>query len=294
MSAAGERLALWGLANPELIVMAATAEGVDLAVAATLIAKESAGRNVWGHDPVETGGAYTKGAEVTRAAYEAYSRLVDSGRIKAQGCGPAQLTYRPFQQQADQIGGCWDPLPNMRIGLRVLRQLQAQHGTRDGFRRYNGSGPAAEAYADDAIRRLAAWQARLGSTTGTTGDEVDMATLDELRTIVREELGAAKTGVRDQVWWAGVPDYYQPPDAAGTYPSFPAFAALGWSATHAAHARDVAQTVLDLLRERLDTALAPVPAGTPLTVDEVRDLISQSIAELGPLYLVTDTPPAAQ
>jgi hypothetical protein len=49
----------------------------------------------------------------------------------------------------------------MRVGFRVLQGLISSYGVRDGFRRYNGSGPAAEAYAADMMARLGAWRARL-------------------------------------------------------------------------------------------------------------------------------------
>lgn len=174
MSAA-DVLSAHGIQRAQFVVEAAQFAGLDLASAAAMLEKESSGgRNLWGHDGVPTGGAYVKGSEVTRSAYMAYKRALEQGRAGRQGVGPCQLTYGPFQDQADDMGGCWEPTFNIRVGFRVLQGLIASYGVRDGFRRYNGSGPAAVAYADDMMARRAAWQARLagsaapGPDTGAT------------------------------------------------------------------------------------------------------------------------------
>jgi hypothetical protein len=158
------RLSGLGILRAEHVITEARSAGLPLAVACVLLEKESGGgRNVWGSDPVATGGAYVKGSAVTAENYAAYQRARLAGKAGAQGCGPCQLTYPPFQQQADAEGGCWDPVVNMRVGFRLLRDLVGAHGLRGGFRRYNGSGSAAERYADHAMRRLVVWRTRLGS-----------------------------------------------------------------------------------------------------------------------------------
>lgn len=163
MSAAVDSLAAWGIQRPREVLEIAAAVGLELACAAVLLEKESGGgRNVWGHDAVPTGGFYDKGDPVTRDAYLAWKP--HRGRLGSQGVGPCQLTWSGYQDQADALGGCWDPAVNMRVGFRVLADLIGQHGARDGFRRYNGSGPAAQRYADDAMRKLAKWRDRLGTT----------------------------------------------------------------------------------------------------------------------------------
>lgn len=167
-----DRLAAWGILRAEQTVAAARAAGLELACAATLLEKESyGGRNVWGSDPVQTGGTYVKGSEVTRAAYLAYKAR--RRELGAQGVGPCQLTWPGFQDQADARGGCWDPAVNMAVGFETLAGLIRAHGLRDGFRRYNGSGPAAERYATDALGKLAAWRDRLGSPSPTPRPTVE-------------------------------------------------------------------------------------------------------------------------
>jgi hypothetical protein len=158
-----------GLDNAGVIVQAAQAEGLELAKAAVLCQKESNGKNVWGHDAVNTGGCYTKGAPVTVQAYWAYRKSPTAGW---QGIGPTQLTYKGFIYQAEAMNpaeGAADPLTNCRIGFRNLVQLQKAYGDQDGARRYNGSGSAAEAYGRDFMAKLGTWRQRLSGATTDTG-----------------------------------------------------------------------------------------------------------------------------
>ena len=164
------------LRAPEVVELAA-ATGLDLAAAAVLLAKESGGgRNVWGHDAVPTGGCYTPGEVVTRADYLAYRAAVLVGRAGRQGVGPCQLTNSDLQTAADKVGGCWDWRANCRVGFAHLAFLTRRYGARDGWRRYNGSGPAAERYADDAMTRLGQWRTWLADTPeeDVTLDEADV------------------------------------------------------------------------------------------------------------------------
>jgi hypothetical protein len=158
-------LASGGILRAAEVMQLATAALLDLACAAVLLEKESGGgRNVWGHDPVDTGGIYVKGGEVTKAAYLAYkARRAELG---AQGVGPCQLTWPGYQDQADARGGCWEWQINIAVGFEALAGLIRQHGEHEGFRRYNGSGPAAQRYAEDAMDRLAKWRSRLGMELG--------------------------------------------------------------------------------------------------------------------------------
>lgn len=157
----------FGLGLADECVQAANLENVDLAVAATILSKESGGRNVWGSDPGSTGGFYVKGSTVTQAAYLAYRTAARAGRIPHQGVGPMQCTSSSYQDQADALGGCWLPVANMRSGLRGLGNLIRAYGLRDGARRYNGSGPAAERYAADFMAKYSVWKSRLSGATVT-------------------------------------------------------------------------------------------------------------------------------
>jgi hypothetical protein len=171
------------------VVELAAAAGLELAAAATLLEKESSGGdNVFGHDPVETGGNYEKGGKVTKEAYLKYKAHRD--QFGAQGVGPTQLTFPPFQDRADARGGCFDFRVNCSVGFKILADLIKANGVHDGFRIYNG-GPkpsdAAESYANDAVKKLAVWRSRLA---GTEEDDMpDEKTFKNwVREVVNEEL----------------------------------------------------------------------------------------------------------
>lgn len=177
-------LADGGILRPAEVVELAQETGLDLAAAATLLAKESGGgRNVWGHDPVNTGGLYTKGAEVTKAAYQAYK--FHRSQLGAQGVGPCQLTYPAYQDQADAIGGCWDWRCNVRVGFAILAEGIKTRGLREGFRAYNGSGAIAERYANDAMARYVTWRTRLAGavTPRPAPEENEMVNLSVTQTL---------------------------------------------------------------------------------------------------------------
>jgi hypothetical protein len=196
-----ESLAAWGILRATEVVAIAAETRLALPAAATLLEKESGGgRNVWGSDPVPTAGAYVKGGEVTRDNYRAYRAALAAGTAGTQGVGPCQLTWRGYQDAADQLGGCWQWQHNVRVGFTTLRQLQAVSGVRDGFRRYNGSGPMAERYADDAMAKLQRWTDRLGEPAPAPApreDEDDMTPEERAALFeVRDLLRALKPGVR--------------------------------------------------------------------------------------------------
>jgi hypothetical protein len=157
-----DTLALWGIQRAPEVVELAAASGLNLAVACALLEQESGGGwNVWGNDGVNTGNAYLKGSTVTQSAYEVYRALRRAGQIGNQGVGPCQLTATGFQDQADQLGGCWDWRCNVRVGFGALAGLMRTYGN-DGIRRYNGSGPDAQIYLQQMLAKTAAWTARIG------------------------------------------------------------------------------------------------------------------------------------
>jgi hypothetical protein len=154
-----ERLKAEDVLRPQAVVEEARRAGLRLPLACALLEKESGrGRNVFGHDPTIFVGA----GEVTRSKYAEYKRRrVASGNRLMQGVGPCQLTWWEFQDSADREGGCWRPDINMRVGFRHLVALMKQHGESEGARRYNGSGPAAEAYSRDLLAKARVWEAKL-------------------------------------------------------------------------------------------------------------------------------------
>lgn len=85
------------------------------------------------------------------------------------------MTLPAFQDQADARGGCWDWRVNVLVGMEILAGDIKRNGIRNGFRAYNGSGPAAEKYADEAMRKLQVWQGRLGGAPAQAGAGSDAA-----------------------------------------------------------------------------------------------------------------------
>lgn len=159
-------LAAHGIQRPAEVVELARAAGLELAAAVTMLEKESGGGlNLWGHDPVDTGGFYVKGHEVSEEAYKKYR--AHRAHLGCQGVGPTQLTLAAFQDQADNAGGCYDWRVNCKVGFGILAQnIRAEGTVREGFRAYNGTGQQAEDYASDAMTKLGVWQSRLGTSGG--------------------------------------------------------------------------------------------------------------------------------
>lgn len=149
-------LAANGVQNPGKTVLACEEAGAKLAeCVVTLFEETSGGYNEWGHDP---GGA-VQGGTVTKASYRHYERLLAEGAGTVQGCGPCQLTSRGLQLEADKLGGCWNPYFNMVVGFRFHQSLGSTAWSR--FYHYNGSGPAAAAYATRSVALTVVWKARI-------------------------------------------------------------------------------------------------------------------------------------
>ncbi len=225
---------------PDEMIVAAVAEKVGLAVCATILMNETGGgKNIYGHDKVDTGGTYVKGGQVTRANYLAYRAAMKSGRIKRQGVGPCQCTSAQYQDTADLLGGCWDPVANMRSGFRGMGALIGKYGGRQGARRYNGSGPAAEAYGVKFESRYNVWRQRLQGVT------LPNTTVPNVRPTSAQEDDLPSV---DDVWRFPVKDYY----TANPNDTIPAGDILGWGVAHAAAARDRAETAIRKIDELSD------------------------------------------
>lgn len=151
-----------GMLYPVRTAMAAKEAALEQSIAASILIQESGGgHNVFGHDPTIFGGA----GVVTEAKYRAYkAERRKSGNKLMQGVGPCQLTYYTYQDEADAIGGCWRILCNMRIGFHLLAEHIRKDGLHAGIAAYNGTGPAAEHYADVVIARAKELKAKYGLT----------------------------------------------------------------------------------------------------------------------------------
>lgn len=152
------RLKKRGIVNPWYTAYEARRAGLPLAIACALLDQESGGGyNVFGHDPVKP--PQIKGGWVTKERYTHYKVLRKQG-YGMQGVGPVQLTWWEFQDLADKYGGCWKVQFNMRVGFEHAAAMIKQYGERNGLKRYNGTGPAAERYAVQVMGRVAIWRTR--------------------------------------------------------------------------------------------------------------------------------------
>ena len=159
MTNAAQIMARHGTKRPDDVVKIAQKEGLELAVACTLLEKESSGGdNVWGHDGVNTCGNYVKGSQVTKAAYLAYKR--DRSRCGMQGVGPTQLTWWEFQDRADARGGCWEWEVNVEVGFEIMAGYLRKQSLWEAAKRYNG----ATSYADDFVAKHRVWRDRLAGS----------------------------------------------------------------------------------------------------------------------------------
>jgi hypothetical protein len=165
-STLSERMRAGGIvADPDIVVREAQRAGIQLSLACALLEKETAGgHNVFGHDRDRAGRyifpARDGSVPVTEDLYRQYKARRKATGLP-QGVGPCQLTYAPFQEQADALGGCWKPAANIRVGFKVLADNIRVNGLSAGVARYNGSGPAAAAYSQDVLAKARRWEALL-------------------------------------------------------------------------------------------------------------------------------------
>ena len=165
------RLRKCGILVPIRCAIAARKTGLPIALAASILIQESGGgSNLWGHDPtIFVGGFDAKnnrqwGEVVTKAAYGTYKfQRGPDGQGGMQGVGPCQITYWSLQDQADAQGGCWSILPNLLVGFGDLANNVRKDGLHAGVAAYNGSGPAAEEYANTVLAREAEFEKILGT-----------------------------------------------------------------------------------------------------------------------------------
>jgi hypothetical protein len=145
-----------------VVVREARRAGLPVALACAVLEKETGFRNVFGHDAVRNPVKSPPGGllAVTPDNYREYLKHRRRG-LGNQGVGPMQLTSAFLQDRADQLGGCWQPGPNIRVGLEFLAGNIRRTGLRPGVVAYNGSGPAAQRYADDVLTRARVWDKRL-------------------------------------------------------------------------------------------------------------------------------------
>src|SRR4051794_14114756 len=103
------------VADPGTVIAEARRAGLKLALACAGLEKASSGgQNIFGSDPT----IFARAGIVTRGKYAAYrTQRQASGNKLVQAVGPCQLTRYQLQDEADRLGGCWQPAINMRVGF---------------------------------------------------------------------------------------------------------------------------------------------------------------------------------
>jgi hypothetical protein len=146
--------------NPRVVIDEANGAKLPLRFALAMLEKETGipQRNIFGCDHGE-GKAFCH-ENVTEARVKALQR---SGL--ANGVGWTQLTFPAFVVEAQKAGGAHKPRFQMRVGFKVLKDNMEREGSpQQGFRAYNGSGPAAEAYGRDAVKVAERWEGVLSQS----------------------------------------------------------------------------------------------------------------------------------
>jgi hypothetical protein len=154
-----------GIVNPLWTLQAARKARLPVAAACAFLEQESSkGQNVFGHDPT----IFVGRGPVTEAKYREYKKQRGpEGKGGMQGVGPMQLTFFTLQDAADDLGGCWKPLHNMTVGFEHAAGLIRRQGLRPGIKAYNGSGPAADRYAEHVLSLIRKWEQVLGAPKTT-------------------------------------------------------------------------------------------------------------------------------
>ena len=149
-----------GIVNPLYAWQESKRAGLPYELGLAFLSQESGGgHNVFGHDPTICVGW----GEVTKAKYLSYkSKRGTFGRGGMQGVGPMQLTWYSYQDAADKLGGCWIVNYNMRIGFSTAAYNIKRYGLHAGIAAYNGSGAAAQAYANSVLAFEASWKKKIG------------------------------------------------------------------------------------------------------------------------------------
>jgi len=150
-----------GILIPEIAMLACRWIGFNFAVTCAVLEVESGGgKNIYGGDPTIFEGHHNK--LVTQQNYHDY-KLEREFYDKNQGVGPMQLTQPDLQDEADRIGGCWNPMCNVLTGVNFLNKKRDTTAAQDSwltvFNAWNDS-----IYAQRMVdERIPKWQSILAN-----------------------------------------------------------------------------------------------------------------------------------
>lgn len=172
MALATDIISNQGVHNADAIVRAAKAVGLEVAIAAAIIQKESNGRNVYGHDRegVFSNAALGKPADnlVTEQNFADFKRRISQPGSISNGVGPAQITWKGYFPDAEAKGyRLWDAEDNIRYGLSLFAShLRGSGSIIEAGAAYNG----ARQYGIDLNDMVAGWRNRLAGASNDVPD----------------------------------------------------------------------------------------------------------------------------
>jgi hypothetical protein len=160
-----------GLQNVETAAEVASEVGLQWYLACALLEKESGGKNVWGND---AGGTFSGLRDlITESSWRAFRHEILVRGMRSNGCGPLQLTYKPFFTQMEKAGlKPWVIRDNMLFGFRLfLGYFKAQRAEgwsmkssiiRSGYT-YNTGGPVGgNGYGERLFELTVKWRDLVG------------------------------------------------------------------------------------------------------------------------------------
>ena len=128
-----DQAALNGIAIPKIAMHVSRQYNFPFPITCVVLERESmGGNNVYGGDDTIWQGHHLR--KVTQQNYAEY-RVERDWHKKAQGVGPMQLTFIPLQDEADAMGGCWNPYVNVLTGVNFLdKKLRAYEADENNSR----------------------------------------------------------------------------------------------------------------------------------------------------------------
>lgn len=140
------------------IIWEARRANIPISLAFALVEQESNFRNIFGHD---RGGPFA-GQNVTASKVRQLISHVHRGGT-SNGVGLTQLTWIGYIEQAQRRGGAHIPKHQLSVAFDALHNLIRRYGVHGGYKHYNGTGSAADVYADRLEARQRRWHRYLTS-----------------------------------------------------------------------------------------------------------------------------------
>jgi hypothetical protein len=177
--------------------------GLDPALGAAIVEKESNGRNIFGHDHAW---AITIGDQPPY-----YGHAVTKARVQLlldsqweNGVGITQLTYTPFVQQAMAMGGAHIPRYQCRVAFRLMSEMLSKYSYPKALASYNAGetnwmNGIDNGYAQDLGERHERWKAKLAGEDPTPGGGNVVTGLEIVKSAYKLD------GVQYRLWQLGDP-----------------------------------------------------------------------------------------